>query len=68
MNSKFSLNLWLFKFKMFAEVTIFNHINNLKSLIIQLDEVKYMVDEEDDKAILLNNLLSKYNDVLFTLS
>jgi hypothetical protein len=67
-NAKFSLKLQLFRFKMSDEVTMSSHINNLRSLIRQLAEVKAMVEEEDAKAILLNNLPSKYNNVIFTLS
>jgi hypothetical protein len=67
-NAKFSLKLQLFRFKMSAEVTMSSHINNLRSLIKQLVEVKAMVEEEDAKAILLNNLPSQYNNVIFTLS
>jgi hypothetical protein len=68
MNAKFSLKLQLFRFKMSAKVTMSNHISNLRSLIRQLAEVKAIVEEEDAKAILLNNLPSKYNNVIFTLS
>ena len=45
-----------------------NHIGNLRYLIIELEEVKARVRKEDAKAILLNNLPSKYNNVIFTLS
>lgn len=50
---------------MFVEVNISSHINNLRSLIIQLTEVKAMVEEEDTKAILLTNIPAKCNDVIF---
>jgi hypothetical protein len=53
---------------MSVKVTMSSHINNLRSLIRQLVEVKAMVEEEDAKAILLNNLPSQYNNVIFTLS
>ncbi|KAH9306605.1 hypothetical protein KI387_011009, partial [Taxus chinensis] len=50
------------------EVFMSSHINNLRSLIRQLAEVKAAIEDEDAKAILLNNLSSKYNNVVFTLS
>jgi hypothetical protein len=68
MNAKFSLKLQLFSFKMSTEITMSSHINNLRSILRQLAEVKVVVDEEDAKAILLNSLPSKYNNVIFTLS
>jgi hypothetical protein len=51
-----------------AEATMSSHINNLRSIIRQLAEVKVVVDEEDAKAILLNSLLPKYRSAIFTLS
>jgi len=45
-----------------------SHIENMLSLIRQLIEVKTTVEEEDAKAIVLNSLLSQYNNVIFTLS
>jgi hypothetical protein len=45
-----------------------SHINNLKLLIKQLTEIGANFDEEDAKAILLNNLHSKCSDVIFTLT
>jgi hypothetical protein len=67
-NAKFSLNLELFSFKMSIEITISSHINNLRSILIKLVEIKAMVDEEDNKAIILNIVLFKDNNVIFTIS
>ena len=67
-NAKFSLKLQLFRFKMSVGITMSSHINNLRSLIRQLAEVQATVDEDDAKAILLNNLSSQYDNVVFTLS
>jgi hypothetical protein len=53
---------------MFVEGTMSNHINNLRSLIEQLSKVKATIEEENVNAILLNNLPSQYNNVIFTLS
>jgi hypothetical protein len=41
-----------------VEATMSSHVNNLRSIIRQLAEVKAIVDEEDAKAILLNNLFT----------
>ncbi|KAH9297699.1 hypothetical protein KI387_029381, partial [Taxus chinensis] len=49
-------------------VSMSSHINNLRSLIRQLAEVKAAIEDEDAKAILLNSLSSKYSNVVFTLS
>jgi hypothetical protein len=51
-----------------AEVTRSSHVNNLRSIIGQLVEVKAIVGEEHAKAILLKHLLPKYNSAIFTLS
>jgi hypothetical protein len=67
-NAKFSLKLQLFSFKMPVEATMSSHVNNLRSIIRQLAEVKAVVDEEDAKAILLNSLSPKYSSAIFTLS
>jgi len=67
-NTKFSLKLQLFNFKMSRKITISTHINNLRSILKQLTEAKVVVDEEDTTSILLNSILSKYNSVVFTLS
>jgi hypothetical protein len=67
-NAKFSLKLQLFSFKMPTEATMSSHVNNLRSIIRQLAEVKAVVDAEDAKAILLNSLPPKYNSAIFTLS
>jgi len=67
-NAKFSLKLQFFRYKMSVKVTMSNHISNLRFLIGQLVEVKATVEGEDGKAILLNNLPSKYINVIFTLS
>ena len=53
---------------MHDEIYMSNYINDLMSLIKHLAEIGTKVDEYDDKAILLNNLSSKYNNALFTLS
>jgi len=37
------------------EATMSSHIKNIISIIRQLAEVKVLIDEEDAKAILLNN-------------
>ncbi|KAH9291517.1 hypothetical protein KI387_043295, partial [Taxus chinensis] len=55
-------------FKMDDGVSMSSHINNLRSLIRQLAEVKAAIEDEDAKAILLNSLSSKYSNVVFTLS
>jgi hypothetical protein len=68
MNAEFSMKLQLFWLKMPAEATMSSHDNNLRSIIRQLAEVKAVVDDEDFKAILLNNLPPKYSGVTFTLS
>lgn len=50
-------------------ITMSNHISNLRPLRRQLEEVKARVDDDDDaRAILLNNLPTKYSNVIFTLS
>jgi len=67
-NAKFSLKLQLFSLKMPAEATMSSHVNNLRSIIRQLAEVKAVVDAEDAKAILLNSLPPKYSNAIFTLS
>ncbi|KAH9291344.1 hypothetical protein KI387_043468, partial [Taxus chinensis] len=67
-NAKFSLKLQLYRFKMDEGVSMSSHINNLRSLIRQLAEVKAAIEDEDAKAILLNSLSSKYSNVVFTLS
>ena len=51
-----------------VEATMSSHVNNLRSIIKQLAQVKAIVDEEDAKAMLLNNLLPKYNSGIFTSS
>jgi hypothetical protein len=53
---------------MAVEATMSSHVNNLRSIIRWLAEVKAVVDEEDAKAILLNNLAPKYSSAIFTLS
>lgn len=53
---------------MSLEITMSIHINNLRSILRQLVEVKVVVDEEDTKSIMLNSLPSKYNSVIFTLN
>ena len=45
-----------------------SHINELKALVKQLAEVGVKVEEDDQKAVLLNSLSSKYHNVVFTLS
>ena len=67
-NAKFSLKLKLFSLKMHDQTSLCNHMNNLMSLIRKLAEIGAPVDKDDSKAILLNNLSSKYNNVVFTLS
>ncbi|KAH9327354.1 hypothetical protein KI387_007532, partial [Taxus chinensis] len=67
-NAKFSLKLQLYRFKIDDGVSMSSHINNLRSLIKQLVEVKAAIEDEDAKAILLNSLSSKYSNVVFTLS
>jgi len=67
-NAKFSLKLKLFSLKMHDWTSLSNHMNNLMSLIKKLSEIGAPVDKDDSKAILLNNLSSKYNNVVFTLS
>jgi hypothetical protein len=51
-----------------TKATMSIHVNDLRSIIKQLAEVKAVVDEEDAKAILLNSFPTKYNSVIFTLS
>jgi hypothetical protein len=53
---------------MLVEATMSSHVNNLRSIIKQLAEVKTVVDEDDAKAILLNNLPPKDSSAIFTLS
>jgi hypothetical protein len=67
-NAKFSLKLQLFSLKMHDETPLANHINDLMSLLRQLIEIGAKVDAEDAKAILLNSLSPKYNNIVFTLS
>lgn len=68
LNSKFSLKLQLFSLKMRDEMPLSDHINALMSLLRQLADVGTKVEAEDSKAILLNSLSSKYNNIIFTLS
>lgn len=53
---------------MHNETSLPIHINELKSLMRQLVEINSKVDEDDTKAILLNSLSSRYDNVIFTLS
>jgi len=57
-NAKLSLKLQLVSFNMSTKIIMSSHINNLRSILKQLVEVKNGVDEEDAKDILLNNLPS----------
>jgi hypothetical protein len=50
------------------EATISSRVNDIRSIIRQLAEVKAVVDEEDAKAILLNSLPPKYSSVIFIMS
>jgi hypothetical protein len=68
MNAKFSLKLQLSSFNISVEVTMSSHINNLRYVLRQLTEVKVVVDEYNAKAFMLNSPLSKYENVIFTLS
>jgi hypothetical protein len=68
MNEKFSLKMQLFSLKMHEETRLSTHINELMSLLRQLAETGIKVDPDDAKAILLNSLSSKYNNVVFTLT
>lgn len=68
LNSKFSLKLQLFSLKMRDEMPLSDHINSLMSLLGKLADVGTKVEAEDSKAILLNSLSSKYNNIIFTLS
>jgi hypothetical protein len=69
-NAKFSLKLQPFKLKMHDEVSLSTHINDLKSLLAQLADIDSdsKVDEDDEKAILLNSLSKKYDNAIFTLT
>ena len=49
------------------EITMSNHISNLRSLINQLVEVGVVIDKDDAKSILLNSLPSKYSNVICSL-
>lgn len=49
-------------------ITMSNHISNLRILIRQLVEVNAPIYDDNAKAILLNNLPLKYENVVFTLS
>ena len=40
----------------------------MRAILKQVVEFNAMVDEIDAKAIMLNNIPSKYNNVIFTLS
>ena len=53
---------------MYQETFLSAHINELKSLMRQLREIKAQVEEDDAKAILLNSLSSNYDNTIFTLS
>jgi hypothetical protein len=53
---------------MSVESSISSHVNNIRSIIRQLAEVKAVVDEENAKTILLNSLSPKYSSVIFNLS
>ena len=66
--AKFSLKLQLFSLKMHNETGLSTHINELMSLFRKLAETDAKVESDDDKAILLNILSSKYSIVVFTLS
>ena len=45
-----------------------NHINELKALVKQCAEVGVKVEEDNEKTVLLNNLSSKYQNIVFALS
>ena len=60
--------LQFFSFKMAADAKMSSHINELKALVKQLAEVGVKVEEDNQKAVLLNSLSSKYHNVVFTLS
>jgi hypothetical protein len=53
---------------MLAKATMSSDVNYLRSIIIYLVQVKAIVDEEDSKAIILNNFPPKYISSLFILS
>jgi hypothetical protein len=63
-NTKISLKLQLFRFKMSNETTIYSLINSLKPLIRQLTEVGAKVEDEDAKSL----MSSSFNNVVFTLN
>jgi hypothetical protein len=68
LNAKFSLKLQLFSLKMQDEIPLSSHINALMSLLRKLVDVGTKVEAEDSKAIMLNSLSSKYNNIVFALS
>jgi len=68
MNATFSLKMQLFSLKMHEETRLSTHINELMSLLRQLAETGIKVHPDDAKAILLNSLSSKYDNVVFTLT
>ena len=51
-----------------SETSLSTHINELRALMRQWSEINSKVDDDDAKAILLNSLSSKYDNVIFTLS
>jgi hypothetical protein len=53
---------------MHDETHLSTHINKLMSLFKQLADTGMEVDTKDSKETLLNNLSSKYSNVVFTLS
>ena len=67
-NAKFFLKLQLFKLQMESETSLSTHINELRAFMRQLSKINSKVDDDDAKAILLNSLSSKYDNVIFTLS
>ena len=48
------------------EGTMSSHVDNLRSIIRQLVEVKAVVDAENAKAIFSNSLLPKYSSAIFS--
>jgi hypothetical protein len=51
---------------MLVDATMLSHVNDLRSIIRQLAEVKAVGDAKDAKAILLNSFSPKYNSAFFT--
>jgi hypothetical protein len=57
-----------FAFKMSKHESISSRVNAFKALIQQCAKVGVKVEEDEAKVVLINNLPSKYSNLIFTLS